>query len=237
MTLVINSMGGMTFRSDGSFNNFTAPSDPERLDLLMARNAADAVVVLEGGQDINPALYHQPNRYCDWLSRDRDAHETNVYNAAKKHGIPVIGICRGHQLVAALEGGTLYQDIEIELGHGHNNRHLIDFTHVANEIGFVELMQSNPTGRPEIVNSLHHQAVRDVPESAMALAYHVDGTPEALFYPAQKVLTVQWHPEFLGHTQFIAFVLQLFKGDMHVYYIQDHNGGGDRILPPGTRGA
>lgn len=166
------------------------------------------VLLLEGGNDISPTLYGATTTYTRGVSIVRDTREIDLYKRARKHHVPILGICRGHQLMAALEGGTLYQDIEKELGKRHDYEHTIKFTHAATASGFRELMESNPTGSPDVVNSLHHQAVKVVPTDGRVLAFAADMTPEAILYPWG--LSAQWHPEFLGHVEFIQFMYDRF---------------------------
>lgn len=197
----------------------------EELRSIMAPLAHDAIIVFQGGEDVNPRMYGEDNLYSGF-SVYRDAWEKLCWEVSQELGIPFIGICRGHQLVAALNGGALYQDLYRQLGARHSNGHSISFTDTARDEGFFDLMQSNPTGSPYLVNSLHHQAVKRVPECARVLATASDNTPEALLYP--NGVTAQWHPEFLDHWQFLTYVRDRFLGDNRDR-LKNQDGGGNRV--------
>lgn len=225
---VVNSNGTMTFSPvPGVMSlNAYALSDEKLREVLRRR---DTIVLFEGGADIATTLYGQPNRHAQWPSVARDTYEVALYDLAVEYDVPMLGICRGHQLIAAKKGGTLYQDIRTELGKGHSWEHDIVHTSVSLETGFYELMKSNPRGSPVMlqsvhnitmyrskVNSMHHQAVNNIPSDARVLAYADDGTPEALIYP--RALTVQWHPECMGHTEFLRFMESTFlKGEAYAH--------------------
>jgi gamma-glutamyl-gamma-aminobutyrate hydrolase PuuD len=211
---IINSMGSMVFRytpegmtQEYPYRTLGGISD---LDQYMSERAGDAVLILEGGADINPALYGAECRKYTYFSESRDLWEVGLYAAARKYNVPIFGICRGHQLMAALAGGTLYQDLERENGAPHVSRHKITFTRQAISTRFEELMASCPTGRPDIVNSLHHQGVKDMPHDGVVLAFAADTVPEAIWYPYGA--SVQWHPELLGHTEFLLWLRDSFVG-------------------------
>lgn len=110
--------------------------------------------------------------------------------------------------MTALEGGTLYQDLDIEAFGRHVSEHRINHTVHSMESGFYELMKSCPLGSPNVVNSYHHQGTKLVPSGAKVLATAPDGIVEALLY--DNGLSVQWHPEFLGHSEFLTWMRDTF---------------------------
>ncbi len=201
---------------------------------LMEPIAHDAIIVFQGGEDISPELYGELNMHCHWINPHRDAWEKLCWDVSRELNIPFIGICRGHQLIAALNGGALYQDLHAQVGRDHHSPHGIVFNDdVAIPSGFYDLMRSNPLGRPDLVNSLHHQAVKRVPENAQVLARAIrDGTAEALLY--KRGVTVQWHPEFLNHWQFLAHVRDNFLGEQRGNNRSDEDGSGDRVYELGA---
>ncbi len=100
--------------------------------------------------------------------------------------VPIMGICRGHQMLAISCGGSLYQDIQQETGRRHTF-----YTHPLHSVKL-------PLKRhlaSETVNSLHHQAVKTVPPGFEVMAYAPDGTVEAIWRPG--MLGVQFHPELM----------------------------------------
>ncbi len=160
----------------------------ERLDGLL----------LTGGGDINPQRYGaEPSPVCGGVDDDRDRVETAVVGEAVEIGMPVLGICRGCQLVNVALGGTLIQHLPEVTRLGHlepqpRNR-LVHSVRVAEG----SLLES-VVGRSEIqVNSIHHQAVDRVARGLRPVAWSDDGLVEAVEGVDLAVMAVQWHPESL----------------------------------------
>jgi len=146
----------------------------------------DAIILLGGG-DINPRLYGQHNTHSQTPNKHRDQVEWTLARRAYAQDIPVMGICRGHQMLAVAAGGSLTQDIHTgHLTHRHPSTHDLINTHWI-------LSRLLPT---LTVNSYHHQAVCKVPYGFKTLAYSHDGLVESIWRPG--VLGVQWHPEMLA---------------------------------------
>ena len=119
---------------------------------------------------------------------------------ALRRQLPVFGICRGHQLINLALGGTLYQDLPTEYPAGvlpHSQES--DKRQPTHDVSLVEgSLLARLLGTVHIgVNSLHHQAVRDVAPSLRAVAFSPDGVNEAVESPYYPVYGVQWHPEQL----------------------------------------
>lgn len=141
------------------------------------------LVIFSGGEDINPDIYGEKNVASMGINKYRDAVEIEVYKKAKALGKKMLGVCRGHQLLMALSGGKLVQDIF----PGHPGDHEVEV-----------LMEGVPLLRH--VNSLHHQGIKpqDVPKGFYITSIY-NGIVESTV--SDDILTVQWHPEFLeyGH--------------------------------------
>lgn len=159
------------------------------LQLVTNRSDAESVefdgLILLGGSDISPFFYGQPSTYSYGANRERDIIEWVLVRRALSMQVPILGICRGHQMLAVACGGSLYQDITIETGASHDGRH---------RLGKV----SNPLAKhlPTVhVNSLHHQAIKTMPPGFQVAALSIDGIVEAIWRPG--LLGVQWHPELL----------------------------------------
>lgn len=145
-------------------------------------------ILLLGGQDVNPFWYGEANLYSKPFDRDRDIVEWTLARRALSEHKPVMGICRGHQMLAVASGGSLYQDIRRQrVSKRHQPYHSI----VARE----PLRSRLPELR---VNSRHHQAVKTVPYGFRVVATSLDGVIEAIWRPG--ALGVQWHPEDLFFT-------------------------------------
>lgn len=177
------------------------PFDIEIIELHHSNNSPDEVsnctgLVLTGGHDIDPSIYNQTNE--KGLSRNidnlRDKFEREILDVALKNQIPVLGICRGLQLVNAHLGGSLFQHIDY-----HKNEIFVeDLEHPIEVIedSFTYQIVKQKSG---VVNSSHHQAVDKVADDLKVSAYAIDGIIEALEWknPVGKspLLLVQWHPE------------------------------------------
>ncbi|MFD4813788.1 gamma-glutamyl-gamma-aminobutyrate hydrolase family protein [Streptomyces sp. NPDC058418] len=164
------------------------PDAPEHAAAAVAR--LDGLVVA-GGPDIDPARYGAPrDPRTGPPAPERDAWELALIEAALASGTPLLGICRGMQLLNVALGGTLVQHLD---GHaevvGVFGRHPV--TPVAGS-GYAALVPEETS-----VPSFHHQAVERLGAGLVATAYAVDGTVEAVELPSAKgwVLGVQWHPE------------------------------------------
>lgn len=169
-------------------------------------------LVIAGGVDVDPALYGQvPHETTDRPRVERDASEIAVYRAAREANLPVLGICRGLQVMAVAHGGSLHQhlpDLVGETTHrpapGSYSNHPARFA--ADSIAATVVGSSDA-----VVNSSHHQAV-DQPGDLKITGWAADGTVETVEDPsADFVLGVQWHPEVcadpaVGGKVFEAFV-------------------------------
>lgn len=144
-------------------------------------------LLLLGGRDINPIWYGQGNTHSQPPDKTRDIIEWSLVRQAMTHGKPIFGICRGHQLLSVAHGGCLWQDINAQ--KVTSQAHDYDRHHVKMH---KTLARHCPTN---LVNSLHHQAVRTVPPGFATVAKSPDGIVEGVWKPG--VLGVQWHPEML----------------------------------------
>jgi len=172
-------------------------------------------LLLSGGADVDPSAYGEALRDPRWAGDPlRDAHEIALYRAAVVLDKPVLGVCRGAQLVNVAEGGTLWQDLGTQRKSDlvHRDQDLYDDNRHDLEVAAGSLIAGlfEGEGAPR-VNSVHHQAVRDLAPSATAEAWAPDGVVEGFIVRAHRwVVAVQWHPEWLGGASsrrlFTAFV-------------------------------
>lgn len=159
-------------------------------------------LVLSGGQDIGPETYGDSLQNPAWVGdAHRDTFELALYRAAIAAKKPVLGVCRGAQLIGVAEGGTLWQDLPSLRGPQtptltHRDQPLYDrLTHpIVFENPFLDQIFD---GEPHIVNSVHHQALRELPTTLTVLATAPDGVSECYVRRDAWVLAVQWHPEWM----------------------------------------
>ena len=147
---------------------------------------------LTGGGDIEPSRYGEPAApETDDVDPARDALELRVLRDALDRGIPVLGICRGFQLINVAKGGGLVQHVG-----GHSRSHGAVHSHEAVPAAG-SLLAGATSDRAHVVNSSHHQAVTDaVLAPGLVPTVRIDGLVEAFEDPAHRwLVAVQWHPE------------------------------------------
>ena len=172
------------------------PGPPE--DAIGLAGRLDGLV-LSGGGDISPALYDGSEiDQIYGVQDDRDATEMALVDAALRMNLPTLAICRGMQVVNVALGGDLIQDITTEIPDS--------IAHWAPDTQF-ELHQpvrvdpgselAGVLGESEVkVNSIHHQAVKQLGDGLAPVAWAEDGVVEGMHYDGEwDLLAVQWHPE------------------------------------------
>jgi putative glutamine amidotransferase len=148
-------------------------------------------LMLCGGGDVDPDLYEAKNTASSEIDLKRDIAETSLVAAFIAAGKPVLGICRGHQILNVCLGGTLIQHIKTADLHVAKNG--IDSIYVtkAAEGSFVQRLY----GSKPVTNSSHHQAVDKLASNLVAVQWAEDGVIEACQHKTKPIYSVQWHPE------------------------------------------
>ena len=159
------------------------------LDLTLASDC-DALL-LPGGGDADPALYGQENRGSNPPDHDRDRDELALIRQFMAQGKPILGICRGHQMLNIAIGGTLIQDLP-----GERHRHdTVTDTDRVHRVRSVHPLMIELYGETFVSNSSHHQAVDRMGEGFTPLCVSEDGVIEGMIHENGRVLGVQFHPE------------------------------------------
>ena len=159
-------------------------------------------LVLQGGADVSPQSYGEEALRPEWRGdRIRDLYEIDLLRAFTDAGKPVLGVCRGAQLINVAFGGTLYQDIATQRPGALVHRNWDIYDQNFHSLRFAPgsgLAKHYATDRAYKVNSVHHQAVKDLGRDlAIEARAEVDGMVEAVRHTGPDwVLGVQWHPEF-----------------------------------------
>ena len=157
-------------------------------------------LVLAGGADINPASYGQA-QHAETAGTvlERDAFEIALVRAAIERDLPVLGICRGMQLLNVALGGTLLQHLPERFGHHEHRRVVGSFDGADHDVDVSEgtLAMRVVDEASHATKSHHHQGVDRLGEGLRVSAISPgDGLPEAIELPGKRfVLGVQWHPE------------------------------------------
>lgn len=157
-------------------------------------------LILSGGADVTPFYYHEdPHKVSGPFSLERDTMEIALYKEARKADIPILGICRGMQIITAIEGGGLIQDIpsqfETEMVHVLSGPPYVT-QHLAKGVEGTLLAEILGTGE-RVINSYHHQGVKTLPKDFVVSMSARDGMIEAIENKDKTVLALQFHPERL----------------------------------------
>lgn len=166
----------------------------------------DAMVdgyLFTGGHDVNPELYgEEPIPACGACCPQRDALEGDIYKIADAEDKPILGICRGVQLLNVLAGGSLYQDLPQQFSGTKKIEHHMTAPY-DRTVHEVEIVDGSPLyallqQKSLPVNSYHHQGIRSLGRGLEAMAVAEDGLVEGVYAPGKKFTWgIQWHPELI----------------------------------------
>ena len=173
---------------------------------LQIMNMVDGLII-SGGPDVNPIRYGFGSMayVCETPDDNRDLLELEAIDFAYKNQLPILGICRGQQILNVYFGGTLITDIPTQhpsnifhRGDGQKSNHPIFFTKEVNSISIIQLDSA-------IVNSSHHQAIKDLGETLQVLAYSPDSIIESVglidTQYSSFFIGVQFHPEYMPNSE------------------------------------
>lgn len=172
-----------------------------QIDVADYARALDGII-LQGGADIHPSVYgEEPMPVLGPVDAVRDTFELELLHAFAAAKKPILGICRGMQLINVAHGGTLYQDLQQQgaAQHAHMtdayDTHIHDIT--LSQGSLLATLYHN--GESLRVNSIHHQGVKRLGDNLSIEAYSDDGVVEAVRGTGDSfIFGVQWHPEFHG---------------------------------------
>lgn len=182
---------------------FMIPATDDEATLYSLYRSLDGLLI-SGGVDINPRYYQEEMNGSEEIDELRDVAELTLTRWALEDDLPVFGICRGHQVLNVTLGGSLYQDIPSQLPESQLDHRAS--VHAGERTYLGHSVQIDPdsklaaiTGATELmVNSLHHQSVKQPGVGLKVTGKSPDGVVEALESEEHTwVLSVQWHPEDL----------------------------------------
>ena len=177
----------------------TLPSITDDDELLCDALALCDGIIFTGGPDVRPSLFGEdiiPS--CGAINDERDAFEIKLYKMAMAADKSILGVCRGVQVMNIAEGGNIYQDIYSQSGT-RLVHHTLDGERAFHNVRLTDnnaLHKIKFSAESFIVNSYHHQSVKDLADGYEAFAYSDDGLIEGIYMPSRRfVAGVQWHPE------------------------------------------
>ena len=193
-------------------------------------NLADGII-LTGGEDIYPLMYNDTNniKLCGEFDFRRDTLEKKLFDYAFNNKLPLIGVCRGMQMMNVASGGTLFGDLPTEIGdsimHRNNGEVMHNIMVTNNNIDNISMIfpvngKVLPKKQFFKVNSWHHQGLKEIAENIIVIAESYDGLPEAVVINKKVhpfMIGVQFQPERLGKYNPIhvnmrdKFYQQIFK--------------------------
>ena len=186
----------------------THPDTPEQyLSLCSLTDLVFDLLLLPGGGDISCALYGDLQAQHHTTDELTDLIQFQLLLLAYQKRKPVLGICKGMQLLNVFFGGTLYSHLPTAEIHIHTEKdlmHSLDFTptfplhsKIAGQDKDFSMVLYHLLSRPQTVNSAHHQGVQQLGSNLLTLQYSQDYLPETIIHTQLPLLGLQWHPERL----------------------------------------
>lgn len=169
-------------------------------------------VILTGGYDVNPQLFgEEPHKLLGDTLKERDDFDMILIQESRKLGLPILGICRGLQILNVTAGGTLYQDCSeadnsfVRHWQSHRPDQATHSITISEDSALFDIFGKNTQ-----VNSFHHMAIHKLAEGYRATAHAADGIVEGIESTTGSwVLAVQWHPEMMHRVS--KNTLDMFK--------------------------
>lgn len=181
----------------GARSVLLAPDPEDTEDPVGVLDLLDALIVTGGAGDLDPSLYGQePHLQTGPVQKERDAYELALIHAAIERKMPVLGICRGMQVLNVAYGGGIEQHLPDVVGHERHRHSPGVFADHEVELEPESVAARAVGSKRTPVKSHHHQGVREVGNGLTVTGWSEDGAVEAIEDPACPfVLGVLWHPE------------------------------------------
>lgn len=189
------------------------PCNPDKSNCAQIVNMLDGLLA-PGGHDIDPIFFgEERHEACGKISLFEDEYDMELIKEAERQGKPILGICRGMQVINVLYGGNLYQDIPTqfskEITHTkiekiEDNYHTVQ---IEKDSYLAKVLRETDNVK---VNTSHHQAVKDVATGFQVTAKAPDGIIEAMENEDASIVCVQWHPERMQDMEMYQRLFQDF---------------------------
>ena len=189
------------------------PPDPRASEEAGAWIDVVDALVLAGGADVDPGSYGaEPDPHTTHTVPERDAFEIALALCAMERDVPLLGICRGMQVMNVARGGTLIQHLPDDVGHTDHRRALGTFENADHDVRLADgsLAARAAQERIHSTKSHHHQGVDGLGEGLEITGWAtIDDLPEAIEDPSRRfALGVQWHPEADPASHLIAALVE-----------------------------
>ena len=180
--------------STANYIRYVASAGAEAIVTLNQGEIAECdALLLPGGGDINPAFFGKKNCGSRNIDTELDILQLQAFILCMKKGIPILGICKGMQIINVGLGGTILQDLPTAFLHRYESCDQYHTSRIA-ENSWLEALY----GRELVINSAHHQAIDKAGRGLSIVQYcPLDNCPEAIAHDSLPILGVQWHPERL----------------------------------------
>ncbi len=180
-------------------------------------------IVLSGGGDVDPRYYHQVDltHLAKGVMPERDAFEFDLIDHALDMNMPLLGICRGIQVMNVFLGGSLILDLEASRFDKHQKSEEEPINHPIGILRSNSLLHALTQTNEVIVNSFHHQAIDRLGRGLMITAQSHDGVVEAAEWAIKDsmpfLLLVQWHPERIPNDELSQKIARMFLRECRLY--------------------
>lgn len=185
-----------------SLTNYIAALKANDIEVINTLDVEEALkcdgLLLPGGGDMDPKYYGEEMNGSEEPDRELDKAQWDVLDAFVKEKKPVLGICRGMQLINVYFGGSLYQDLKTKDTHSRKNG--VDSVHSVKSIVGDNLFE-NLYGKEFFVNSAHHQGVKKLGGGLISVLEANDEVCEALLHKDLPIVATQFHPERMSYEQ------------------------------------
>ncbi|MBB5264471.1 putative glutamine amidotransferase [Catenibacillus scindens] len=177
------------------YDNYVRAVRRQGADSVLSLSAAGLAsfdgLLLPGGYDVNPVLYGEKNTASRHIDDFLDLSQLALLDHFVRAKKPVLGICRGHQVINVYFGGTLIQHMAGVNLHQHPDKDLLHPVTTSTNFRLYDLYK----GKTLTVNSNHHQAIGRIGKDLIPVQRSPDGCIEAMIHRSLPLLSVQWHPE------------------------------------------